>query len=800
MFEPVPSLLPTTKRLAIQTRWQPDCSSEMQIPLTALSDNDKLSPSSSRKPSNAHLKKQSVFDLPWRAAEKHLGPRFTGWRFGVLNFAFWASIVLFVNIAATVSGFTVSPIARGVFFDGDCDRVKRLNTWLHLAINVLSTIVLAGSNYTMQCLSAPTRSEIDAAHSRKPSVYLDVGILSVRNLSYISERRTFLWVLLALSSLPLHLLYNSAVFSSISTNSYYAFSVGEAFLKDEHCTNCLETPTYGNDPSEVTSTLEGLWSKARSGRLERLDSSKCIDEYAISIQTNRRNLLLVSEDDELSSPTNNTFMKGSHAYWATKFETYDWFTPKKGSLTFEWICSQLDHGRTPCSASIENLKKQNSWQVGEYCNGLNNCKPFGATVKYCLSERAEPHCKLHFEPSIAIVVTVLNFFKAALMFYVAFGIKDEPLMAMGDAVASFLDKEDNETKNMCMSSMANFRNSKGYKAGPQQYSGERYRWKDATSKLRVCVTLIMFLLALAVVGHLLRVGIDNLPTGATLQQFAFGGVDPRTTINYRPTDLISNALTANTPQLILSFLYFGYNSLFTAMLMGYEWVTYSHKRKGLRVTHLPSGAQRSTYFLQLPYRFGIPLMVLSFTLHWLVSQSIFLVAIDLYDVNGNPGVGSRSVLDFKTLGYSPLAIIAVLALGGLMVISMVAFGYIPYRRAAAQDIAFTLACDHYITEKYIKASAMCWIILRDVSYIDSMGSRVGTDSVVRGPISSGRVSIVAHEDVARIAAAVLAGPYQHVEVSYVAIGSNVMAPIFSVFESVTGCAAMTLAKYLTANP
>ena len=32
----------------------------------------------------------------------------------------------------------------------------------------------------------------------------------------------------------------------------------------------------------------------------------------------------------------------------------------------------------------------------------------------------------------------------------------------------------------------------------------------------------MFLLALAVLSYLLKLGIDNLPTGATLSQFAFG--------------------------------------------------------------------------------------------------------------------------------------------------------------------------------------------------------------------------------------------------------------------------------------
>ena len=36
---------------------------------------------------------------------------------------------------------------------------------------------------------------------------------------------------------------------------------------------------------------------------------------------------------------------------------------------------------------------------------------------------------------------------------------------------------------------------------------------------------IRFLLALAVVSFLLKMGIDNLPTGATFDQFSFGMYD-----------------------------------------------------------------------------------------------------------------------------------------------------------------------------------------------------------------------------------------------------------------------------------
>ena len=77
--------------------------------------------------------------------------------------------------------------------------------WLHLGVNVLSTILLAGSNYTMQVASSPTRQELNVAH--KKDVWLDIGVPSLRNLRYINVKKVVVWALLGLSSMPLHLLY-----------------------------------------------------------------------------------------------------------------------------------------------------------------------------------------------------------------------------------------------------------------------------------------------------------------------------------------------------------------------------------------------------------------------------------------------------------------------------------------------------------------------------------------------------------------------------------------------------------------
>jgi hypothetical protein len=132
------------------------------------------------------------------------GQELSGWRFGALQFAVWASIVFLINFIVTIWSSASHRSNRGVLFEGDCDRVKRLNTALHILINILSTILLSGSNYCMQCLSAPTRREVDNAHAQ--GKWLDIGIPSLRNVRHLSRLRIALWILFGLTSLPLHLL------------------------------------------------------------------------------------------------------------------------------------------------------------------------------------------------------------------------------------------------------------------------------------------------------------------------------------------------------------------------------------------------------------------------------------------------------------------------------------------------------------------------------------------------------------------------------------------------------------------
>ena len=137
--------------------------------------------------------------------------------------------------------------------------------------------------------------------------------------------------------------------------------------------------------------------------------------------------------------------------------------------------------------------------------------------------------------------------------------------------------------------------------------------------------------------------------------------------------LLTTSLVANLPQVLLSFLFLMYNGLLTRMLLMSEWARYAHDRKPLRVTS-PMKSQRSTYRLQLQYKYGVPLLLLSGILHWLVSQSLFLARVSVFT---SDGVEDREN-SISSIGYSIIAIITVIALGTVVVLLGILIGFRRY--------------------------------------------------------------------------------------------------------------------------
>ncbi|KAI3546983.1 hypothetical protein CABS02_08832 [Colletotrichum abscissum] len=149
--------------------------------------------------------------------------------------------------------------------------------------------------------------------------------------------------------------------------------------------------------------------------------------------------------------------------------------------------------------------------------------------------------------------------------------------------------------------------------------------------------------------------------------------------------ILANILLVNTPQIILSVIYSTYtcNAQYTSISLITEWDRFGNEKeaKSLRVSSTRSGAQRDTYFLQLPYRYSFPLVIFPGGLHWLISQSFFLVNLEVYVPSADGKsmvrlVEGNSFAGVTAYGWSPLGVFCIL----VVIIFMMGFLIITERR------------------------------------------------------------------------------------------------------------------------
>jgi hypothetical protein len=132
------------------------------------------------------------------------------------------------------------------------------------------------------------------------------------------------------------------------------------------------------------------------------------------------------------------------------------------------------------------------------------------------------------------------------------------------------------------------------------------------------------------------------------------------------------------------------------MLVAHEWASYLNERKPLRVTS-PHGKQRDTYWLNVPFRYAIPMTIISGLFHWLASQSVFMVRISITDQTRQP------VEQISTVGYSPMAIILTLVIATIIAGFGVVLSRFKYPAgmplAGSCSVAISAACHAPLVEE-----------------------------------------------------------------------------------------------------
>lgn len=121
-----------------------------------------------------------------------------------LAIALLVVVVSFAMMIWSVTSFPPNSRSVGTYFSGDCSRVSRLNSRVHIVMNIFSGVLLSAGNYCMQLLVSPCRDEIDKAHSK--GISLRIGVPNVRNLRHVDRKRVVGWLCIGATATLLHLL------------------------------------------------------------------------------------------------------------------------------------------------------------------------------------------------------------------------------------------------------------------------------------------------------------------------------------------------------------------------------------------------------------------------------------------------------------------------------------------------------------------------------------------------------------------------------------------------------------------
>ncbi|KAK8085184.1 hypothetical protein PG997_006455 [Apiospora hydei] len=678
-----------------------------------------------------------------------------GWRrTGTYNIllALACGLVLLIILCISWSKQQItSSLNTTLIHRGLCKDTGTLNTILHLFLNIISTGILSSSNFFMQIVTSPSRPEIDLAHAQLRS--LDIGLQSMRNLPSLSRFKQVCWALLLCSTVPTHLLFNSAIFETTYEGQFWNLTIatdefahggrywlpGASLTPSGASSPCQDNSTtmsnrtksivlgavhgYGNnidltDYWNTTSTVRQITREISQvgAHWATLEAQECMAEYrAAKFRTQYKNLIIIVD-------TGTT----DHRGWQ-RTDVYD-FDPKSNlSKVWDAIVPPLDVNSLWSWASCRTYHQRNSGGTFDHSCwrllGMNTSQPTisnipsdvrevsfindgqnGSTVtnelaygyraklrtlniRHCLAEPIET-CQVRISSLLLLIVLACVITKVAICSFLVWKLNHTSFVTPGDAIESFISSPDPVTLGVSTLSLSDsqsleYANRKDYTAigdydaafltKPRRWQGNSRRLNSAVSRrvwVQVYYPIFLLLLGL-LICVMLSLSDDNNGTFGPSEggvHFGFLGQHPT---------FIGTLLFANMPQLILSYCYLTINRLYTQLQVEQEWNSYAQSFKPLRVSY-PIGEQISTYRLQLPYRYSVPLIAMSTIMHWLFSNSLFLSIIEgdtgLEDSFGGDkssiGVSENAAV---TVGVSAMAMMIALVVSSVFAISLLFF-------------------------------------------------------------------------------------------------------------------------------
>ncbi|KAI2468929.1 hypothetical protein F4781DRAFT_422344 [Annulohypoxylon bovei var. microspora] len=555
---------------------------------------------------------------------------------------------------------------------GNCTAVRETNFWIHLLINILASALYTISSYIMQRLAAPTREDINKAHHAREG--LRIGSLAIRNLALLGRKRRLVFALLWASSFPIHLVFNSLVVYS-STNAGWPSAVFmlSTFRLDSLTSDNSSLANLGERQHDWIpgSTYNEMvqYILHQQPPLTYLTPNNCIETFGSGLSERWGDVVLVyktegwyqNQDDQ----RNTTQLK--YPYNSSDIGDYsDSYVPNASYDPWSWMCGEFD---SPCD--VQTILKNDVWSIDKN------------RVIRCLARELPELCELNVSLAIMIIMLICISCKLVCIILAASLGRNQSLLTVGDAVASFLEDPDRVPLDTCWLPYTSRR-----KRVMVEAKGSFW-----TSTIFGLVSLSIVWWFFAFTFRQTRTAYENSKTRFdfnTMLRYGLGQMPAMWTGEFKKklltygdaenpsTTYTSGASLANLPQIALSAFYLVFNNYITRLFVALEFRSFSTRRRGLRVSEPSKGTkQRRAHFLQIPLRYSLLNMAIFTLLHTFLSQALFLRRVNaIYPQSfDDPNdIGKKLI---PMIGYSPVSCFALAILLTTLVVSGIVIGLIP---------------------------------------------------------------------------------------------------------------------------
>lgn len=562
------------------------------------------------------------------------------------------SLVMFIIIFAHIGDFrnriNIHTTSVGGKDGESCETIERKNVAIHLFINIAATMVLGCSNTYQQLVTALKVDEIRWVLQKRGDS--KVGTNSPWSINHKRKGKTvawLAWLLLILTSVPVHFLANSVI--------------GPSFY-----IHMPTTITY-IDVGDDVGAIGGSRGYATSSNY---DDSGCWTAFRSNAYA------LPKELSSLSSSFNTDELGNSTTYKSVEVMFTSNCTDHKD--TTDYLSALNEYNHTMYSGWSSYIR----YEIG-------NCS-MGTHVSCTLRDELPKQCRENVRMQAAFILAGCLLIKAVYMIALNYRSRTrtkDRCLTFGDVIVASVLDPDLKIKNECLlNSGDGYRHevahtchkhckdpipsAKGDDIGhcqkckkfneinmsadlPHPSIAIKYK-KSLVSNLgstAITQMLILMFTSLAMLGasifliismaftakqwhyncdsnYKYRSSMCDEGLGWTMKRSygTWGGFSSSATLAALPPDSLGSEFIAfaisNGAQFLYSLLYLLLIYNLSLISMEHEWGKWETNRKRPRCTIVSGRPFEQSYFLQLPWKVITPLMIYASLMHWLLGQAI----------------------------------------------------------------------------------------------------------------------------------------------------------------------------------